>query len=173
MTTKGHSGLYLIETIVLFAATMATSDLEKMGPTRTSTNNKAPSEGGKTEAIIDNKADVALQYLAEHGRVEYTPEEERTVRWRIDLFLLPVVRQFLSRAPNLGATLTGLVPTVIHHFRAAISRQGYFILCRRVQYAGRCRSSWSTVLLGQFDLLLWLSCGPTVRVPFTSPAASR
>lgn len=77
---------------------MTTSDIEKMGPTRNSTNTRAPSEGGMTEKIVTKKADVALQFLAEHGRIEYNPEEERVVRWRIDLFLLPVVSQSLSHA---------------------------------------------------------------------------
>lgn len=110
----GHTDLTLIALRFLHnTPIMTASDLEKMGPSHTSTNNKAPStsESGMTKSIVDSKADVALQYLAEHGRVEYTAEEERVVRGRIDWFLLPVVRYCPSRAPKLGLiTLTLISP---------------------------------------------------------------
>lgn len=41
--------------------------------------------------VIDRNADLGLQFLAQNGRVEYTEEEERAVRWRIDLCLMPIV----------------------------------------------------------------------------------
>lgn len=42
--------------------------------------------------IVDSKADLGLQYLEQHAVVEYTADEERWVRWKIDLFMLPIVR---------------------------------------------------------------------------------
>jgi len=43
--------------------------------------------------IVSNKPkDIGFQYLAEHDWVSYTPEEDRRVRTRIDLHILPVVR---------------------------------------------------------------------------------
>lgn len=43
------------------------------------------------EVVFDKKADIGLKFLAENGRVEYTAAEERAVRWKIDLFVLPIV----------------------------------------------------------------------------------
>lgn len=44
--------------------------------------------------MIDLKvADIALAYLAHEDRLQYTEEEERAVRWKIDLCLLPIASQ--------------------------------------------------------------------------------
>ena len=43
------------------------------------------------EVIVDKSTDVGLRYLAENGRIEYTANEEQAVRWKIDLFVLPIV----------------------------------------------------------------------------------
>jgi hypothetical protein len=40
---------------------------------------------------IDNRADVALQFIAQHGSVEYSESEATKVRWKIDLHLMPIV----------------------------------------------------------------------------------
>ncbi len=45
----------------------------------------------KSSVIIDADADLGLQYMVKNGQIDYTEEEERRVRWKIDLFLLPVV----------------------------------------------------------------------------------
>lgn len=45
----------------------------------------------KGELVVDRHADLGLQHLAKHGRVEFTPEEEKAVRWKIDLCLMPIV----------------------------------------------------------------------------------
>ena len=44
--------------------------------------------------VVDHHADVGLQHLAKHGRVAYSLEEEKAVRWRIDLCLMPIVSSF-------------------------------------------------------------------------------
>ncbi len=46
--------------------------------------------------LVDPFADLGLQHLAKHGRVEYSIEEENAVRWRIDLCLMPIVSPFLE-----------------------------------------------------------------------------
>jgi hypothetical protein len=43
---------------------------------------------------IDKKANIGLQFLAQHEHVEYSVAKERRLRWKIDLFLLPVVSVF-------------------------------------------------------------------------------
>ncbi|KAL4876815.1 hypothetical protein BJY04DRAFT_210327 [Aspergillus karnatakaensis] len=47
------------------------------------------------KAIIssDNRddIDIGLQFIAQHGHVEYTEEEDRRVRWKIDLYLMPIL----------------------------------------------------------------------------------
>lgn len=40
---------------------------------------------------IDKNADVGLQFLAQAEKIEYTEEEEKAVRRKIDLHLLPIV----------------------------------------------------------------------------------
>ncbi|KAL2866136.1 uncharacterized protein BJX67DRAFT_356653 [Aspergillus lucknowensis] len=44
---------------------------------------------GETTASDD--IDIGLQFLAQHGQVEYTEDEDRRVRWKIDLYLLPIL----------------------------------------------------------------------------------
>lgn len=45
----------------------------------------------KSEILVDRTADLGLQFLAKHGRTEYTEQEESAVRWKIDLLLMPIV----------------------------------------------------------------------------------
>ena len=56
-------------------------------------------ETEKGELIVDHHADLGLQYLAKHGRAEYSIEEETAVIWKIDLYLMPIV----SSHPELTA----------------------------------------------------------------------
>jgi len=70
----------------------------------------------KSEIFIDKKADIGLQYLAQNERIEFTVDEERKVRWKIDLFLLPIVRMPISLSyhwssanPYLTSSLLRLV----------------------------------------------------------------
>jgi hypothetical protein len=37
-------------------------------------------------------ADVALAFIEQHGRIEYTPEQEKAVIRKIDWALMPLVR---------------------------------------------------------------------------------
>jgi hypothetical protein len=41
--------------------------------------------------VLDKAADLGLQFLEKNGPVEFTWREERTVLWKIDLYLLPIV----------------------------------------------------------------------------------
>lgn len=41
-------------------------------------------------------ADVGLQLLASSGRIEYTAEEARRVKRKVDLFILPIVPYILT-----------------------------------------------------------------------------
>lgn len=55
------------------------------------------SELGDVKSIVaENKADIGLKLLAENGTVEYTEEEARKVRGKIDLNLLPIVSYYIS-----------------------------------------------------------------------------
>lgn len=49
----------------------------------------------KSEVLAEAGADLGFQYLAQHGVVEYTAEEESKVRWKIDLALMPIVSSFI------------------------------------------------------------------------------
>jgi hypothetical protein len=70
---------------------MASSNEENLSPAPELVHDKTQDyETGKT--VIDKKADIGLQFLAQHEHVEYSVAEERRLRWKIDLFLLPVVR---------------------------------------------------------------------------------
>jgi hypothetical protein len=60
----------------------------------------------KGEVVIDRHADLGLQYLAKHGRVEYTEEEERAVRWKIDLCLMPIVSPGHNQSSRSSHQLT-------------------------------------------------------------------
>lgn len=45
-------------------------------------------------SIADEKtkdADVALAFIEQHGRIEYTPEQEKAVIRKIDFALMPLV----------------------------------------------------------------------------------
>lgn len=44
------------------------------------------------DVVINQKADVGLRFLAQSGPVEFTNLEVKQVRWKIDLFFLPIVR---------------------------------------------------------------------------------
>lgn len=58
----------------------------------------------KSEILVDRNADLGLQHLAKNGRVEYTEEEERKVRWKIDLCVLPIVswNDSSTKAPQVA-----------------------------------------------------------------------
>ncbi|KAL3458257.1 hypothetical protein BJX64DRAFT_302031 [Aspergillus heterothallicus] len=46
------------------------------------------------KAVLESQSsdiDIGLQFLAQHGQVEYTEEEDRRVRWKLDLYLLPIL----------------------------------------------------------------------------------
>jgi hypothetical protein len=72
---------------------VASSNEEKLSPAPQLVHDETQNyETGKI--VIDKKADIGLQFLAQHERVEYSVAEERRLRWEIDLFLLPVVSIF-------------------------------------------------------------------------------
>ena len=51
------------------------------------------SDAAASDSIIDNKADIGLQFIKQHGgAVEYSAEEDRRVRTKLDLYLMPIVR---------------------------------------------------------------------------------
>lgn len=53
---------------------------------------KSSVELGETRNVaVDAKGNAALQLLDQVGSVEYTVEEAARVRWKIDLFFLPIV----------------------------------------------------------------------------------
>ncbi|CAH0023982.1 unnamed protein product [Clonostachys rhizophaga] len=43
------------------------------------------------EEVLDKTADLGLQFLEKNDPVEFTWREDRTVLWKIDLYLLPIV----------------------------------------------------------------------------------
>lgn len=45
--------------------------------------------------VVTEKDDIGLQYIAQHGIESYTPEEDRKVRWKLDLHLMPTVSSLL------------------------------------------------------------------------------
>ncbi|KAH9903744.1 dipeptide transmembrane transporter [Xylariomycetidae sp. FL2044] len=55
----------------------------------------APAHGANekkdAQLIVTKDADIGLQFIAEHGRVDFTSEEECGVRWRLDLYLMPIL----------------------------------------------------------------------------------
>jgi hypothetical protein len=73
---------------------MASSNEGKLSPASELAHDETQDyETGKI--VIDKKADIGLQFLAQHENVEYSVAEERRLRRKIDLFLLPVVSVFL------------------------------------------------------------------------------
>jgi hypothetical protein len=45
------------------------------------------------DMAVDKKADLGLQFINQHGGgIEITEEEDRRVRQKLDLFLMPIVR---------------------------------------------------------------------------------
>ena len=43
--------------------------------------------------VVDKQADLGLQFINQHGGgIEITEEEDRHVRRKLDLFLMPIVR---------------------------------------------------------------------------------
>lgn len=50
----------------------------------------------KSEVLLPAGADVGLQFLAQNETVEYTDAEERAVRWKIDLCLMPIVSLYFA-----------------------------------------------------------------------------
>jgi hypothetical protein len=47
-------------------------------------------EEGKVP-VVTERDDIGLQFIAQHGLESYTKEEERLVRWKIDLNMMPIV----------------------------------------------------------------------------------
>ncbi|KAF2808121.1 dipeptide transmembrane transporter [Mytilinidion resinicola] len=67
----------------------------------------------KGELLVDRHADLGLQHLAKHGRVEYSIEEENAVRWKIDLCLMPILAltfglQYLDKVTISYAAVYGI-----------------------------------------------------------------
>ena len=60
---------------------------------RTATNDV---EIQKSEVLVGESADIALQYLVNNDRIEYTEEDAQRVRWKIDLYLLPIASNSLG-----------------------------------------------------------------------------
>ena len=55
-----------------------------------------PGERDVTESdeVVNKKADIGLQFIKQHGgAVEFTEEEDSRVRWKLDLYLMPIVRE--------------------------------------------------------------------------------
>ena len=76
-----------------FFLIMASSSEEKLSPAPELVHDET--QGYETgNIVIDKKADIGLQLLAQHEHVEYSVAEERRLRWKIDLFLLPVISVF-------------------------------------------------------------------------------
>ena len=48
-------------------------------------------EDSEKGQVVDSHADLGLKYLTEHGVVQYTEEEASKVRWKIDMYLMPIV----------------------------------------------------------------------------------
>lgn len=44
--------------------------------------------------VVTEKDDIGLQYIVQHGVASYTAEEDRRVRWKLDLNLMPMVSLF-------------------------------------------------------------------------------
>lgn len=58
-------------------------------------------EDSEKGQIVDSHADLGLKFIAEHGVVEYSEEEASKVRWKIDLFLMPIVCVILHYDPRM------------------------------------------------------------------------
>ena len=50
------------------------------------------SSGPEEQQSLAKNVDIGLSYLAQSEVVDYTPDEEQKIRWKIDLCLLPIVR---------------------------------------------------------------------------------
>ncbi|TVY52770.1 putative transporter [Lachnellula cervina] len=67
----------------------------------------------KSEVLLPAGADVGLQFLAQNETVEYTDAEERAVRWKIDLCLMPILAltfglQYLDKVTLSYAAVYGM-----------------------------------------------------------------
>lgn len=60
----------------------------------------------KKGVIVDSHADIGLKYLVENGTVDFLPEEECGVRWKIDLHFLPIVSPCRPFRPSFHMELT-------------------------------------------------------------------
>ena len=79
--------------------------------------------------IATEKDDIGLQYIAQHGIASYTPEEERRVRWKLDLNLMPMVSGAIGwRRMRLGSVWLTKKPKDDVYLRLAVSRQSRHII---------------------------------------------
>ncbi|RFU28624.1 hypothetical protein B7463_g7719, partial [Scytalidium lignicola] len=74
-------------------------------------------DGGKTP-IVTEKDDIGLQFIAQHGWTTYTPEEERKVKWKLDLHMMPILMitymlQYLDKV-TLGYAAVYTLRTDLH-----------------------------------------------------------
>ena len=51
-------------------------------------------EGEKVSSTKALDGDDALDFLVSHGDTRITPEEDRRILWKIDLFLMPLVSTY-------------------------------------------------------------------------------
>ncbi|KAI9736175.1 MAG: hypothetical protein M1834_001060 [Cirrosporium novae-zelandiae] len=67
----------------------------------------------KANVYVDSDADIGLQFLVQVGTVEFTEEEAKRVKWKIDLFLLPILcltfgLQYLDKVTVSYAAVWGM-----------------------------------------------------------------
>ena len=53
-----------------------------------------------SEDVKNSKADIGRVFLAQYGTVEYTTEEEKAVKRKIDWYILPIVSDFDTKTEN-------------------------------------------------------------------------
>lgn len=98
--------------------------------------------------------DVGIAAIAEVGEVEdFTAEEEKAVRWKIDLHLMPLVS---IHFPHLIGMPTDWL-TAHDHLPGPVPRQVQHLLLGTLGHAPGCRLARNAVLLADNHLLHWLS----------------
>lgn len=85
----------------------------------------------KKGQIIDSHADVALQFIPQHGSVEYSQSEATKVRWKIDLHLMPIVNT-LELLPIWSQLI--IQNTALDNLLCIIPRQSDYLVRSSIQY---------------------------------------
>ncbi|KAH8901123.1 dipeptide transmembrane transporter [Thozetella sp. PMI_491] len=69
---------------------MSTHESEKVAPADSANAGTHVADFEKAQ-LVDHSADLGLQFIAQHGQVEFSEAEASSVRWKIDLYLMPIL----------------------------------------------------------------------------------